>query len=321
MSMCSPRWRGRMVGLAALLLALPVVAGCAVLTKSQVRAVAAFAGATADYGTLPGEPLRIYARVLAADRLLQVSTMDFSAPGAIDRGWVQIGRALAVEAEFAQLGDRADRSLDVLDTYAELLGALSADDYTEALDASATRLAQQLDRGIRTYNDRVRGPAGREPLKLIGGTVAAVVRGGGGLFIRHRQAELLKEYVAAAHPVVEALTREVEDLMVGEGASPGVKPRLATLRDRLGDDFKTAAVRARRLPLFTITSTAETLRAIDSGERIAVAAAAASRRYREAHARLRTELAERRTITGLIEEIEALSIEIKLAQKLRKRLD
>lgn len=52
--------------------------GCAVLTKSQVKEVKAFAEVSQKYGTLPGEPIRAYGHIVRTDRILNVSARDFS---------------------------------------------------------------------------------------------------------------------------------------------------------------------------------------------------------------------------------------------------
>ena len=59
--------------------------GCAVLTKSQVKEVQAFAVVAKEYGALPGDPIRVYGEAVRSDRILSVATRDFSTDKALDK--------------------------------------------------------------------------------------------------------------------------------------------------------------------------------------------------------------------------------------------
>lgn len=286
--------------------------GCAVLTKSQVQEVKAFARAAENYGTLPGQPIRVYASVDRIDRVLMVSARNFSEPDAREKGWEELQRANASSAAFEAIAGETDRALDILNTYAELLITLTSDQFTDSLEAGAKALGQSLDQAINRYNEGVRQPKGASSLGLIGGTVAAVVRGGVGVGIRHRQARYLKAYVTAAQPVMGGLTADVQTLMTNE-----VRTAVNELESRLKADFKTAAGRRQTLALDTLVSVADAQEQIRRARELCRSAAAAAGKFSTAHAKLVQDISNRKTLESHLAEIEALADEIKQAKKLQ----
>jgi hypothetical protein len=299
-------------------LLLPLAAlqpGCAVLTKSQRAEVAAFAKVASNYGTLPGEPIRSYGQATRFDRLLNVSARDFQSESARTNAWAEIARAIETDRKFDEAARQADAALDVLDQYVEILILLSSDQFTDALDKSARELGASLDKGIKTYNQTFLLPAGRKEMALVGATVAAAGRGAGGIYLRHRQAKLLKNAVITADPMVTVLSHDIATLMRNK-----VKPYLTQAGERLGDDFKNAARQARDLPLATIQEVALQVERTQNAFKLAEAAAQAAESLAASHKTLAAELTARKSIKDRIQEIQALADEIKAAQKLQKDL-
>lgn len=289
--------------------------GCAVLTKSQVKAVKAFAEVSKEYGTMPGEPIRVYGHVLRANRILNVSARDFSDEDARQQGWSELQKANDLDQAYASASEEADAALEVLDTYSELLLTLSSDQFTDSLDASAKSLGEAFDKSVKKYNEAFRKPNGKTEFGLIGGSIAAGVRSGVGVWIRYRQAKYLKNYVTGAQPVVLALTAHVQDLMTNT-----VMSDLATLESRLKQDFVTAAGRAKRLTYETSESVADAQRQISQTRELCESAALSSQRFADAHTKLLEKLARRQTLKTRIEEVTMMAEEIKKAQKIQKQL-
>jgi hypothetical protein len=284
--------------------------GCAVLTKSQVQEVKAFARAAEGYGTLPGEPIRVYAAVDRVDRILIVSARNFAEPAAREKGWEELQKANVASAAFANLALQADRTLDILDTYARLLVELTSSEFTDTLDASAKSLGTSLDAAISRYNEVIRAPNGRSPLGMVGGTVAAMVRGTGGIWLRHQQARQLKAYVIAAQPAISELAADVQTFMIQR-----VQPDLEVLEARLKNDFETAGGRRQTLPLDTLVSVADAREQIARGRQLCHSAAAAAAKLSVAHAKLAQAITTRHTLGSHLEEIQALADEIKRAKQ------
>ncbi|MSU33756.1 MAG: hypothetical protein EXS36_01315 [Pedosphaera sp.] len=288
---------------------------CAVITKSQRAEVAAFAKVASNYGTLPGEPIRSYGHATRFDRLLNVSAHDFQSESARTNAWAEIAKAIETDKKFDEAARQADAALDVLDQYVEILTLLSSDEFTDALDKSAKELGASVDKGIKSYNQTFLVPKGQKELAPVGATVAAAVQGAGGIYIRYRQAKLLKNAVVTANPVVAALTHNIAGLMRDK-----VKPYLTQANERLGDDFKNAARQAKDLPFGTIQEVAFQVERSQNAFQLAEAAAKASESLAASHKKLAAELTSRKSIEDRIQEIQALADEIKAAQKLQKAL-
>lgn len=304
-------------GAAAVLLATVALlpTGCTILTKSQREAVADFSKAASNYGTLPGEPIRAYGQATRFDRLLNVSARDFQVEAARVNAWDEIGKALQANARFGEAAKQADAALDVLDDYVAVLGLLASDEFTTALEKSAKDLGSSVDKGIKAYNKNFL-PAGQKELALVGSTVAAAVRGAGGIYLRYRQAKLLRACVLAGNEVVERLTADIVTLMRGK-----MIPYLTEANARLGDDFKNAARQARDLPLSTIQEVAAQVERTGNAQKLAEAAAKSAESLAKAHQELAKELTSRKKLKDRIEQIQVLADEIKAAQKLKKSLE
>ena len=301
------------VGRALLLATLPVLAfqtGCAVITKSQKAEVASFAKVAANYGTLPGDSIRVYAEAARFNWLVNVSARNFESETARTDGWTAIGKALEVETSFKAAAGQADAALDILDDYSALLTRLSSDESTAALDKSTRDLGASIDKGIKTYNKTF----GKD-LSLIGGTVAAGIQGAGGLFIRFRQARLLKDTVLAADPVVASLSQDISTLMHSK-----VKGYLTNVNDQLENNFKVAAQRSGHLPLETIQQVARRVESTHAGQALAESAAKAADHLASSHHQLAQIVQKRQSLKQSIEEIQVAADEIKAAQKIRKDL-
>lgn len=289
--------------------------GCAVLTKSQVKEVKAFAEVSKEYGTLPGEPIRTYGHILRANRIMNVSARDFSDEDARQQGWSELQKANAFDQAYASASEEADAALEVLDTYSELLLTLSSDEFTDSLDASAKSMGEAFDKSVKKYNEAFRKPNGKSEFGLIGGPIAAGIRGGAGIWLRHRQAKYLKKYVTGAQPVVLALTAHVQDLMTNT-----VMGDLTTLESRLKQDFATAAGRAKRFSYETVESVADAQMQITQSRELCESAAQSAQRFADAHTKLIEKLSRRQTLKTRIEEIKTMATEIKKAQKIQKQL-
>jgi hypothetical protein len=247
--------------------------------------------------------------------MLIVSSRNFSDEQAREKAWEEIKKASHVTPAFEEAASQADQALSVLDTYVNLLSTLTSDEFSDSLEKGATELGKSLDKGIKTYNDAFRTPKQKAELKPVGAAVAQAVAGGGGIFIRYRQAQLLKQHVKEADPLVATLMGDVQELVLQV-----VKPHLERLRERLQADFTTAAQRAEKLPLATVVAIAEAMENLEKASKLCDAAAGSAKRYTQAHAKLAQALSERRHLKQRIEEIQVLADEIKAALKVGRQL-
>lgn len=306
-----------------------VVTACAPLTKSQVKEVQEFAKAAQGYGVLPGEAIGGYQEVFQTRRTLSVAGQPVSDEDRAERRWKKILESFTLERAFEREARQADEALQILDTYSELLLLLSSDNFTEELEKSARSLGTSLDKAIGEYNKRF----GAE-LNSIGAAVAAAVRGIGGLFIRYRQAVLLKAYVRAADPMVEQITKDVEDvaaLLAEPALREGVQSiielepcdpvyRLCLELSEFKTSFARLSLTGGRVALGTAVQVSQSIAKIDATHKLARSAVEAAKKYRAAHRELKENLRERKTLKARIEVIQALAEEIRAARALHKAL-
>lgn len=184
-----PSWRKPTSAhlLQPLILALLVLttSGCAVLTKSQVEEVKTFAKAAQEYRILPRTVMEAHRDIRFARRSLEASAHTSG-----KNLWNELNGAIQQSKKLSHEAERASKALAVLDIYADLLVLLSSDKFTDELDKSATSLGKSLDKGVEAYNK-----AYKTKYSLIGGTAAAAISGLGRLYIRYKQAMLIKHYV------------------------------------------------------------------------------------------------------------------------------
>lgn len=305
------------------------ITGCsAVLTETQVKEVATFARAAKEYGAFPGAVIRSHAELRSRQKLLEAAT--FTSGGTALR---QIEAAVSIRRELERRATAADSSLGVLNDYAELLVKLTADTYSSDLQGSAEKLGRSVDRGISRYNE-LRGAN----LESFGALVAAGVRGVGGVYIRHEQAEALRMGVTAADPVVATMIGEVEKLLALylspadlkdlklSVTDSGTPPEQADLIRTVADDLRVSYQRLTDTAGGThqveaALLTADGLTGADATIRLAVKALRAAESYRAAHRKLAENVTERRWLPGSIEQVTALADEVNEANRLRKQLE
>ena len=238
--------------------------GCAVLTTSQVQEVKHFAQASDGYIELPGALVHSYGVLLRDSQLLALSRQKFSADDTVtaNSAWDKIVGAYNMEQNLDDTSKQMDGALAVLKQYSLILTQLVADDYTNALGESSAKLGTSLDGAISDYNAKYRTAA--NPLPSAGGYIAEAVRLAGGLYIRHRQAKILKDTIAKANPLIQGLMGDVET--VADKMSTNYE---AYEKTHLETPFKEVANGSGRLTVTTIAVVYDDLYRARSGKILA----------------------------------------------------
>jgi hypothetical protein len=305
----------------AFLALLAALSGCAVLTESQVSEVRRFSKATDDYTELPGSVITAYGELRRDVILLDASRKQLDArtrsgnpdPAAAAAAWERVTTAYEQETEYDQNGKQLDAQLAILDRYADLLGRVVSDEYTDALGESAAQLGSSISDATKAYNQAFR--AGQPPISDVGGAIAAGIRAAGGLYIRHRQAAVLRETVRAADPMIQELMDDVTataDLMAESFANQET--------NALGPTFESVATRSGRLDVVAFERVYDDLARARRGGALAKQVGAAAQTYKLAHARLVEETTKRRDLKVAIEEIQTLRAEIDAAKKVEAKV-
>jgi hypothetical protein len=300
--------RRHLRGVAICLVLASACGGCALRTQTTTEAVARFAAATKAYGTLPGAPIATYGTIARNERELVETRETFTGEEAAKRVRGALERIRATEKSFTETSKKADSALAVLSNYADCLTTLASDKPIDALDQSSKDFGTSLDSAIKQYN-QVFGTK----LSLIGSVAAGIVRGAGGIYIRHEQAEALQKFVSAAdEKVIPRLMRDVKNLLLEH-----VKPDLVELRKRVDMDVDLAATSgSQHLPYETIHSIDDWYNSIDQATNVADQAAKSADTYRQAHSKLAAAINKKLDLAGALEEIKTLQGEIQAGQKL-----
>ncbi len=293
--------------IACFLTLLVFAGGCAVLTPSQVKEVNKFAVAAKDYGTLPGTVINSHADIHETGKMLNLTYRDDGVE-ALDR----LEKILDYRKKYQVEAKRADSALDILNDYSELLVKLTSDSYTNELQGSVENLSKSIDKGIKTYNTKYNAN-----FNLIGSSVAAIVRGVGGVYIKSVQSKALKEAVTEADPIVSEMTVDIENLLRLYS-----EDLIKNAKEDLGKAYKMAVKKhGGLLPFRTVSVVGKGLVSIDDAKKLAEDAMRAAKTFREAHGALASNVEQKRSLKGIIEQIQVLADEVKAARKIKKKLD
>ena len=303
--------------------------GCGVLTKTQVKEVNKFATAAKVYGDMPGAVIGEHAKIRRNRQLLLASTISSG-----ETALQAIELAVSQKNELSAKAAQADASLMVLKYYAELLVTLSSDDFTNDLQASSESLASSIDKGIGQYNN-----VSSSKLSPFGSSVAAIVRGAGGIYIRSEQEKALKQAIVSADPIIQAMLKTVEETMalylnkdelqklntsISEKDFTNLIPGslIAEEKQEVMDKYrKTAGQYEGKQPPNLPFIVADEIEASDNAVQLAAKAILAAEAYRKAHAVLANNVVRKRDISDHLDEIQVLIEEVKAAQQLKRKLD
>jgi hypothetical protein len=287
--------------------------GCSVLTQSEVQAVSNFAEATKEFPTQPAAVMEAHAQLRSERGLLVASTMKNPEPAL-----KMLEQGIKQEARLRDLAAQTTAALAVLDEYTELLTVLSSDRFTDDLQNRSVALGSAIDQSIGVFN-KLQGKSA--PADTFGDIVAGVVRGGGGVLIRHMQEKALKEAVTRADPAVKRTTKAVEDLMAAYLATPGG----LDLFGAEAEDIRAAFPRMWEGPLShreiaTLDRVGNALVQSTQGAELAQTCQAAAVAYRQAHADLVAAMKHEKSLSALREQIAALAAEVRAGKQVRDQL-
>lgn len=299
-----------------------ILSACAVLTPSQVAEVKKFAKASEEYSAVPGSLATSYGTLLRNNKLLSLSRHSYgtTAVGSgVDtsrsiKSWEEVKNAYRVEHDFNDAGRKLDAALNILKEYSLVLTLLASDKYTEALGKSAVELGKSINSATDAYNDQFRSG---DPLAMIGGDIGRIIRGAGGIYLRHRQAEILKETVKKADPVIQALMADVEDLAVNR-----FKPDFINYENNyLAPTFQSVLNSRHEADPSLLSAVYDDLARTRAGVALSDEVASAARAYARAHHALVEKTRSKMHLKEAIEEIKVLSKEVCAANKTKVAIE
>jgi hypothetical protein len=302
------------VTIAASTLATILLAGCTVLTDRQVDAVAQFADATQNFGTSPETVMIAHSDLRRERGLLRAATRTNADAAADD-----LEKSLAQQQGLTRLAHASSIAMGVLDDYAEMLTVLASSKFTDDLQNKTVQLGTSIDNGIAAFNK-----ASGSQLSSFGDVVAGIVRGAGGIWIRHEQARAVTAAVTGASQPVIAMTVAIEKLMAeyigpAKSDSPAFDLFASESRDVRGMFPRLRA--GRSWDIATLERVQRFHVASRDGAELARSCAAAAQEYRAAHAELvRAVTDKHQDLTGLIDQIRVLADEVKAGKRVRDEI-
>ena len=302
-------------GLALIAVCVLDLSGCAVLTTSQVQEVKRFSEATKAYTELPGALARSYGVLVRDSALLALSRREFSPndTAKATEAWDKIVQAYEAEQKLSAAGERMDGALAVLTDYSQILSQLVADEYTDELGESSAKLGSSMNGAIDAYNKTYRA---NKPLPSVGGDIAAAIRAAGGLYVRYRQATILKETTEKANPLIHGLMGDVK--MIADNMAADFEASETT---HVRDPFKQVANESRRLAVTTFGAVYEDLARARAGKALAKKVGDAATAYAAAHQALVDKTRQRMDLKEVIAEIQTLGREVKAAKDLKAKVE
>jgi hypothetical protein len=290
-----------------IVIALFALTGCAVLTPSQVAEVEKFAQATSAYSVMPNEVMKAH-----ADLRSNVKIANASGSLSGESAWRLLEEAKNFRESVEPLANRAETACNVLKNYGNLLSVLAGDDYTAKLQASAEDFGRSLDSAILKYN-KISGKS----IGTFGGAAAAVVRGAGGLYIKHRQTTAIKQAVENAEPVVDEMADAISNLLKAYTDS---KSGLRLIPKEKEDLIQWYKLKGYKGPLSTSRMVMEEILKADTAVNLAEQARGSIESLQAAHKELAEKLKSKMTLDSAIGTVQVFVGEVEAAKGLYEKL-
>jgi hypothetical protein len=291
-----------------------ILSGCATLTEKQLSAVSQFAKATENYGPVPSNAIKTWADLQIAASAAEVSSMQSE-----QAMWKHIETSFNTYQRIMDRSERAIKSFEILDQYSRLLLQLTSDNYTEALNAKSKDLGESIDSSIDYYNSRF-----GTSISGFGGDAAGILRAGFGLYIRARQAEVLRNVVKEADPAIEELTKAITTTL--DAVELGIEKEADTLEKevramlRHAPQIETGQAAKKIIPdLASYIQAFELIQRARNATQIIASAKASAVQYRKTHQKLLENTRDKtEDVQDLLPMIAALKKEIDAGIRLRK---
>ena len=293
-----------------LFVTLFIVTGCAaVLTPSQIAEVKKFAKATGEYSAFPDEVMEAHAELR-----MNVKLANASSALSGDAALRLFANALRFKKELEPKAERAKQACLVLKEYGALLSALATETHEAELEAAAEKIGDSLDNAIGKYN-KLAGSS----ISPFGGIVAALVRGAGGLYIKHQQTIAVREAVFKGDTAVKAMADAISDLL---GLYTAVDPstNLALIQSEKKQLLEWYALAGYKDPLSTTRIVAEEVERADLAEELAETAKMSINKLVEAHTELAEKLKSKTSLPEVIETVKVFVNEVKAAKSVYDKL-
>ncbi|MES2063530.1 MAG: hypothetical protein V4456_16500 [Bacteroidota bacterium] len=307
---------------AQLALAIMCLSACASLSKSQLNEVNGFGRLTKNFSAYPSKVVSSYNQAHQQIELYRANSLP--TPDAHFEAILQANR-------FKQKSDlitpKIDLSLQIINQYAQALIALTADQHVAALDTASTGLGKHIEGLVDQYN----ALETEHPLPSgAGGVIGKLVSFGGGVYIRARQAKIVRQLVPEADPVIgilcdrlitfleppaatlpgrkslqELIVYEQEQLKLNYTRFLGLNRDLVNLRYGRDTSRLTGSIVNQRFALLSDDkSCLQLMENLDQTETLRTQCITAIRDLRKVHSQLVKDLEKKKDIEELVAEVQ-----------------
>lgn len=184
---------------------IPVLlVGCAVLSKSQLQNINAFAEATKNYSGFPAEVVKQGQQLQYNNNILEASVMPDS--GLIIQSLTKSKEQYKNGIEFSK---KMDLSLQLIQDYAALLAKLTSDSYSTDLGESTTDLCSNLNKAVALYNTQV----STQIPPNVGEGISSIINIVGNRIIKNKQAKALKKFIPIADTLIQVTKNSLVEVL------------------------------------------------------------------------------------------------------------
>jgi len=282
-----------------------VIAGCASLSRDQVKSVHVYSQLLKEYTAYPGTAITELVDLEYEATLLNSGT--FADRLANQQLWS------AYESRKSQLAAAADvdLSIKILGDYADALVKLSSKDLRDSIGTFSQRLGTNIDLAIEQYN------SSPKTVKKIPAGIGALVGEGitflGTHYTRNEQARKLKQYVKEGNVLVrivtDAIANGMKELILPKGIS-NLKEKIRINQTNLLQNMPAEAYKAYYANEYNRGVAALMVRT-DKLEGLAGEIIDAVNHVKKAHQQLNANLNEKKKLVTVLSDTQALFISVR----------
>lgn len=296
-----------------LFLLLPfIMAACATLTQTQIKAVNQFARTSRGFSAYPSKIMSGLAEIRAKRGVYYANSLDNP-----KLHIQELDSIYSFKKQDYIISNKVDVTFKIIDKYAKSLLLLSADKYEKNLDLQASQFGEDLDSLTTRYNlisDVQKVPTG------IGTAIGQLVAFGGRQYIRTKQAKEIKKFVPRADTLIAVMTNNLLEFLLSTNIDELIKNEEAGVNDSYLSYLRhiktTSSLTSSKDTSLLALNTKSTIEndheylelktSIDGVKKLRQLTVNATRRLRNAHKKLLNTLQKKQKLKTAIWEVQEL---------------
>ncbi|MFT3936098.1 MAG: hypothetical protein QM726_20875 [Chitinophagaceae bacterium] len=266
---------------------------CASLTKSQVETVNQFAYNSKHFSAYPSKIITSLADIRVKRGVYFANSLDNP-----DSHIEELNNLYSAKKDDYSASAKADITFKIIDKYAQSLLLLTSDKHASDLDTQAKNFGTDLDSLITTYNAI---PGATQVHKGIGGLIGSIITAGGKQMLRSQQAKEIQRFVPEADQMVGVMTDNLLEFL----QSGNIALLIANEERGIQSNYK-SFLNQRKPTVQNERDYLELKADLDYTKLLKDQTIEATKSLRAAHAKLVTEIKEKKTLKEVIAELQLL---------------